>query len=61
MLTVTYAECQIKAPYTDCRYAECHYAECHYAECHGAFKSADCLERVCTIKLFTTVVSFLPR
>jgi hypothetical protein len=32
MLTVTYAECHIKAPY-----AECHYAECHYAECRGSF------------------------
>jgi hypothetical protein len=31
MLTVTYAECHIKAPY-----AECHYAECRYAECRGA-------------------------
>jgi hypothetical protein len=31
MLTVTYAECDTKAPY-----AECHYAECHSAECRGA-------------------------
>ncbi len=31
MLTVTYAECHIKA-----LYAECHYAECRYADCHGA-------------------------
>jgi hypothetical protein len=23
MLTVTYAECHIKAPYANCRYAEC--------------------------------------
>ena len=37
MLTVTYAECHIKAPYAECIYAECHYAECHYAECRGAF------------------------
>ncbi len=35
MLTVTYAECHIIAPY-----AECRYAECHYAECHGAVWSA---------------------
>jgi hypothetical protein len=31
MLTVTYAECHIKAPYT-----EFHYAECRYPECRGA-------------------------
>ena len=41
MLTVTYAECHIKAPYAECRYAECRYAECcytesRYAECRGA-------------------------
>ncbi len=30
MLTVTYAECHIKAPY-----AECHFAECRNAECRG--------------------------
>ncbi len=47
LLTVTYAQCHIKAPYTEChyaecggyaecRYAECRYAECHYAECRGA-------------------------
>ncbi len=35
MLTVTYAECHIKAPY-----AECHYAECRYAECPGALRKA---------------------
>ncbi len=33
MLTVTYAECHIKAPYAECHYAECRHAECHYAEC----------------------------
>ncbi len=33
MLTVTGAECHIKALYTECRYAECRYAECRYAEC----------------------------
>ncbi len=36
MLTVTYGECHIKAPYAECRYAECRYAECRYAECRGA-------------------------
>ena len=36
MLTVTYAECHIKAPYAECRYAECRYAECHYAKCRYA-------------------------
>jgi hypothetical protein len=56
MLTVTYPECR----YAECHYAECRYAECRYAECRGASKSAECLERVCTIKLFTTVISFLP-
>jgi hypothetical protein len=30
MLTVTYAECHIKA-----LYAECHYAVCRYAACRG--------------------------
>ncbi len=33
MLTVTYAECHIKAPHAECRYAECRDAECRYAEC----------------------------
>jgi hypothetical protein len=28
MLTVTYAECHIKASYAECRYAGCRYAEC---------------------------------
>jgi hypothetical protein len=59
MLTATYADCHIEALYAKCRYAECHYAECRYAECHGAFKSADCLERVFTINLFTTVICYL--
>jgi hypothetical protein len=41
MLTATYSECHIKAPYAECPYVECHYAErryadCCYAECHGA-------------------------
>jgi hypothetical protein len=43
MLTVTYAECHIKAPYAECRYAVCHYAECRYAECRYAeCRYADC-------------------
>jgi hypothetical protein len=33
MLTVTYAECHIYAPYF-----ECHYGICRYAECRGALK-----------------------
>jgi hypothetical protein len=36
MLTITYAECHIEAPYANCRYTECHFAECYYAECRGA-------------------------
>ncbi len=41
MLTVTFADCDLKAPcaechYAECRYAECRYAECHFAECRGA-------------------------
>jgi hypothetical protein len=36
MLTVTYAECHLKASYTVCRFAECCYAECGYAEGRGA-------------------------
>ncbi len=36
MLSVTYTECHIKAPYAECLYAECFYAECRYAECRGA-------------------------
>ncbi len=31
MLTVTYAEWHMKAPYAECRYAECRYAECRGA------------------------------
>ncbi len=31
MLSVIYAECNIKAPYTECLYAECRYAECRGA------------------------------
>ncbi len=36
LLTVTYAESHIKAPYAECHYAECRYDECRYAECRGA-------------------------
>ncbi len=36
ILTVTYAECHIKAPYAECCDTEYRYAECHYAECRGA-------------------------
>ncbi len=35
MMTTTYAERHIKAPYAECHYAECRYAECCYAECRG--------------------------
>jgi len=35
MLTVTYAECHIKAPYAERLYSECRYAERRYAECRG--------------------------
>ncbi len=38
MLTVTYADCHISAPYAECHYAECHYAECCYAKCRGTFE-----------------------
>jgi hypothetical protein len=31
MVTVTYAECHIKAPYAERHYAERHYAEYRYA------------------------------
>jgi hypothetical protein len=31
MLTVSYAECYIKALNAECCYAECHYAECRSA------------------------------
>jgi hypothetical protein len=41
MLTVTFAECHIKAPY-----AECRYAECRYAECRGAPSSSIINEKV---------------
>ncbi len=40
MLTVTYANCYIEAPYADCRYAECRYSECHYAVCRGTIFKA---------------------
>ncbi len=36
MLTFTFGECQIRAPYAECRYDECHYAGCRYGECHYA-------------------------
>jgi hypothetical protein len=43
MLTVTYAECHIKAPYVECRYVECRYAECRYAACrYAACRYAEC-------------------
>jgi hypothetical protein len=35
MLTVTYAECHIKASYAECRYAECRCTVYRYAECRG--------------------------
>jgi hypothetical protein len=66
MLSVTYAECHIKALYSECRYAECHYTECRYAECRGALnyaagsgsvKMAKKLFPVaCTLKLFTAII-----
>jgi hypothetical protein len=34
MLTVTYAECHVQAPYAECLYAECRYADCRSAENH---------------------------
>ncbi len=33
MLTVTYAECHIQVPYSECLHVESHYAEFRYAEC----------------------------
>ncbi len=42
MLTVTYAECNIRAPDAECRYAECCYAECRYAECRGTLQNVAC-------------------
>jgi len=39
MLSFTYAECHLKAPYAECHYAECYYAECR-ADCRGASKTA---------------------
>jgi hypothetical protein len=39
LLTVTYAECHIKAPCTECRYAKCHYTECHGARIDPLHKS----------------------
>ncbi len=51
MLTVTYADCYIKA-----LYAECCYAECRYAEWRGALSSTVSSSKVCTIKLFTVVI-----
>jgi hypothetical protein len=35
MLTVTYAQCHIKASYDEYRHAECRYVECLYAESCG--------------------------
>jgi hypothetical protein len=36
ILTATYAECHIKAPFAECRYAECPYADCRYVDCRRA-------------------------
>ncbi len=35
-LSLSYAECHIKATYAEFHFAEFRYAECHYAECRGA-------------------------
>jgi hypothetical protein len=35
MLSVTYAECHIKA-----LYAGCHYGECRYGECRSALETS---------------------
>jgi hypothetical protein len=41
ILTATYAECHIKAPYAECLYVERHYAECRNADCrHASLTSA---------------------
>jgi hypothetical protein len=45
MLTVTYTECHIKAPYAERHYAGCRYAECRYAECCDAIYNTDVLYR----------------
>jgi hypothetical protein len=36
MLSVTYSECHIQAPFAECHYAQCRYAECYNAMCCGA-------------------------
>jgi hypothetical protein len=35
MLSVTYAECHMKALYAECRYAKCRYAVCRGALSRG--------------------------
>jgi hypothetical protein len=47
MLSVTYAECHIRA-----FYAECRYSECHYAECHGALQVTQSTKESKFIKCF---------
>ncbi len=56
MVTVTYAECHIKALYAECCYAKCRYAECRYTEWRGTLSSTVSSSKVCTIKLFMVVI-----
>ncbi len=38
MLSVSYAECHMRALYAECYYYECRYVECRYAVCRSAFR-----------------------
>ncbi len=43
MLTVTYAECHIKAPFAERCYAECRYADCNGAQLWPEYRETFCL------------------
>jgi hypothetical protein len=54
VLIVIYADCQIKAPYAECRYAECRCAECCYAECrYSECRYAECRYAYCHGALYS--------
>jgi hypothetical protein len=53
MLSVTYAECHIRA-----FYAECRYSECPYAECHGALQVTQSTKERKFIKCFQRLELF---
>ncbi len=56
MLSVTYAECHIKALYSECRYAECRGALNYAAGSESVKMAKKFFSVACTLKLFTAII-----